>query len=143
MEHTDPAVVRERADSNPSDVGAQIDAAYECDRSGLETEAAVYYDRVWRLGVPDRERHDFLIGYGSTLRNVGRLEESEEVLRIATGEHGDDLAARSFLALTLHSADRSDEAISVLLDCVVAGDGPGVRRFAPALSSYAEELGKG
>ena len=143
MEHTDPADARARADANPSDVGAQIDAAYECDRSGLESEAAVYYDRVWSLGVPDRERHDFLIGYGSTLRNVGRVEESEEVLRMATGEYGDDLAARSFLALTLHSAGRSDEAIAVLLDCVVAGGGPGVPRFARALNSYAEELGKG
>jgi hypothetical protein len=33
--------------------------------------------------------------------------------------------------------------MAVLLDCVVAGGGPGVQRFARALSSYAEELGKG
>jgi hypothetical protein len=132
--------IRERADDNPSDVSAQIAAAYGCDSSDLETEAVAYYDRVWGLGVPADERHDFLIGYGSTLRNVGRLDDSIEILNTAVGEYGEDLAARSFLALALHTAGRSDEAVAMLIDAVVEGGGTGVYRFTPALESYAEEL---
>jgi tetratricopeptide (TPR) repeat protein len=132
--------ISDRADDNPSDVAAQIAAAYACDSSDLETEAVVYYDRVWSLGVPADERHDFLIGYGSTLRNVGRLEDSIEVLNTAVGEHEEDLSARSFLALALHSAGRSDEAVAMLIEAVVEGGGAGVYRFSPALESYAEEL---
>jgi tetratricopeptide (TPR) repeat protein len=132
--------IRQRADAGQSDVAMQIEAAYACDRAGFEAEAAVYYDRAWHLGVPHDERHDFVIGYGSTLRNVGRLDESLEVLQLAAREYEGDLAPLAFMALTLNSAGRSDEAVALLLDCLVAGGGPGVERFARALSSYADLL---
>ena len=140
MEPRELEAIRDKADDNPSDVAAQIAAAYACDSSDLETDAVIYYDRVWDLGVPSDERHDFLIGYGSTLRNVGRLDDSIEILNTAVGEYEDDLAAQSFLALALHTAGRSDEAVAMLIDAVVESGGTGVYRFSPALESYAEEL---
>jgi len=140
MEPQELTAIRDLADDNPSDVAAQVLAAYACDSSDLEAEAVVYYDRVWDLGVPADERHDFLIGYGSTLRNVGRLDDSIEVLNTAVAENDDDLAARSFLALALHSAGRSDDAVALLVEAVVESGGTGVYRFSPALESYAEEL---
>ena len=41
-----------------------------------------------------------MLGFGSTLRNVGELEESEKVLREAVTRYPDDAALRVFLALT-------------------------------------------
>lgn len=140
MSETELVEARRNADADPTDVIAQMTAAYACDSNDYEDEAVAYYDRAWRLGVPDEERHDFLVGYGSTLRNVGRLDEALEVLGIAAGEYEGDLAPLAFMALTLHSAGRSDEAMAILLDCLVAGGGPGVDRFARALSSYADLL---
>jgi hypothetical protein len=140
MDRNQLAAIREVADADAEDVRAQIAAAYACDGAGFEADAAVYYDLAWRLGVPDHERHDFLVGYGSTLRNVGRLDESMMILRVATDEFPGDLAPPAFLALTLNSAGKHDEAVALLLEALVASDGPGVARFSRALRSYADLL---
>lgn len=140
MDSNHLAVIRRTADAEPSDVAAQLAAAYACDSEGLEAEAVVYYDRAWSLGVPQDHRHDFLVGYGSTLRNVGRLDESIEILEIGESEFPGDLAPSAFLALTLNRAGRHDEAVGLLIYLLVASGGPGVERYARALGSYAELL---
>jgi tetratricopeptide (TPR) repeat protein len=140
MDSNELAAIRGAADADAEDVRAQIQAAYACDGEGFETEAAVYYDRAWRIGVSQEERHDFLVGYGSTLRNVGRLDESITVLETAAGEFPGDLAPPAFLALALNSAGRHDEAIALLIESLVACNGPGVERFSRALVDYADLL---
>ena len=61
-----------RADANPSDVELQIAAAWANDSYGSETDAMPYYDAAWALGIPTDKRKQFMVGYGSTLRNLGR-----------------------------------------------------------------------
>lgn len=129
-----------QADAHPEDGAAQIAAAYACDREGLEAQAVGYYDAAWRLGVPDAERRDFLVGYGSTLRNVGRVEESLARLGEAVAEYPGDLALQSFLALALHSAGRSAEAVATLIRALVECGHRSVDGYQPALLAYAEEL---
>jgi hypothetical protein len=118
--------------------------AYAHDREGREHEAVVHYDAAWKLGGPsvDEGRAGFLLGYGSTLRNVGRVDESLAILDAALGEFPDDEALRCFRALTLHSLGRHVEAMAQMLDVAVAlKDGsPHVARFARALLSYRDEL---
>lgn len=130
---------RERADREPRDVAAQVAAAYACDREGHEADAVVYYDRAWTLGGPTEGRAGFLIGYGSTLKNVGRLAESEAVLRQAIAEKAWPDAARAFLALTLHQAGRSQEAVAGLLELLTEAPpaGSGLALFRRALQEYA------
>jgi hypothetical protein len=140
MDSRQLAALRDSADADVENVRAQISAAYACDGEGFEAEAVVYYDRAWRLGVPGEERHDFLVGYGSTLRNIGRLDESILILETAVAEFPGDLAPPAFLSLTLNSAGRHDEAVALLLDSIVASHGPGVERFSRALRSYADLL---
>jgi tetratricopeptide (TPR) repeat protein len=123
-----------RARESPHDVAAQLDAAYACDRDGLEAEVIVFYDAAHALGANDPE---FLIGYGSTLKNVGRLDESLAILARAEREPNVSKAARAFRALTLHRAGKSDAAIAVLVRLVAELDVP---RYRPALESYADEL---
>lgn len=121
---------------------AQIEAAYACDFVGRETDAVRYYDAAWRLGIPVSGRADFLVGYGSTLRNVGRTEEAVQVLRAARAEFPADRAVQTFLALALHSARQHAAALATALDAILElGDGaPDVRRYARALASYRDEL---
>jgi tetratricopeptide (TPR) repeat protein len=123
-----------RARESPDDMAAQITAAYACDRDGLEAEAIVFYDAAHALGANGPE---FLIGYGSTLKNIGRLDESLAILARAEREPSVASAARAFRALTLHRAGKSDAAIAVLVRLVAELDGP---RYRPALESYADEL---
>src|SRR6185369_15876409 len=76
----------QQALARPRDVAAQVTAAYACDHDGQSAEAVGFYDAAWRLGVPSALRSEFLIAYGSTLKNVGRLTESETILRQAMTE---------------------------------------------------------
>jgi tetratricopeptide (TPR) repeat protein len=138
------AVARARADAAPDDVDLQMQAAYGCDRWGTEEDAVVYYDRAYRL----RERisadalPNFLVGYGSTLRNVKRLDESRALLESAVAEFPGNRTLRSFLALSLLDLRRPDEAVAALIDVILsfADAAPEIARYARALAYYRDEL---
>jgi Tfp pilus assembly protein PilF len=123
-----------RARELPNDLEAQRAAAYACDSDGFEADAIDYYDAAYRLGAREPE---FLVGYGSTLKNTGRLDESLAILGEAEAHPSVARAARAFRALTLHRAGKSDAAVAALIRLVAELDVP---RYRPALESYAEEL---
>lgn len=135
------AAAKARAAAHPGDVEAQIEAAYTCDRWGTEEDAIVYYDRAWRLGVPEARRKRFLVGYGSTMRNVGRAEEAIVVLGEAIQQYPDYPALRAFLALALLSAGHAKEALATMLGVTldVAGEGA-FDGYERALHYYYQEL---
>jgi tetratricopeptide (TPR) repeat protein len=135
------AICRE-ADAQTDDVEAQMAAAGACDNGGEERRAVVYYDRAARLGVPPGRRREFLVGYGSTLKNVGRVDESLAVLRALGREYPDDRAIASFVALSLHAAGRPDEAIAALLDVALSFSdvAPELTRYRRALTYYRDAL---
>lgn len=127
-----------------NDVSLQLKAAYACDRFGSEEDAIVHYDHAWSLKseIPVGERAGFFVGYGSTLRNVGRLAESEKILSTAIGEFPNDRALKAFLALTQLDAGKSARAVATLLDALVtlADKAPDIASYARALSHYRDEL---
>ena len=124
-----------------SAVDDAIAAAYACDRRGDEHGAIRHYDRAWSLGVPDAERRQFVVGYGSTLRNVGRADEAVAILGEAAASDPDYAPYRAFLALALLSAGHPRAAVAALLGVTLelapAGSLDGFER---ALASYYEEL---
>jgi Flp pilus assembly protein TadD len=125
------------AKAYPQDVAAQIAAAYACDREGTEEEAVLHYDAAWKLGIPDSDRGEFMLGYGSTLKNVGRLKESEAILKMAILEAPENKALPAFLALTQHAQGHHGEALATLLDILLS--------FSPQnhhLADYARALGE-
>lgn len=134
------AAARNLAAAHPTEVTAQLEAAYACDRYGEETDAIGYYDAAARLDIPSDQRKQFLVGYGSTLRNVGRVAEAIAHLQAATVELPDSAALAAFLALALHAAGRHDEAMVAALDAVLRGPLDGYER---ALRFYRDELASG
>lgn len=140
MTSTDDLIIHAKVDFRG--LRAQIAAAYACDRDGREHEAVVYYERAHALGGPKRGRAQFLLGYGSTLRNVGRVEESLAILSDAVRAYPRDRALRIFLALALHSSRRHGEAMASLLRIILGLDrhAPDIQKFRRAIASYAELL---
>ena len=138
----DGEAILARAAAAPDEVAAQIAAAYHCDAHRTEEEAILFYDAAWALGVPAEQEREFLLGYGSTLKNVGRLSESEAILRRAVAAYPKDQGLPVFLALTLHASGRSDEALAQLLELLLGlgQAAPGVASYARALRHYADEL---
>jgi predicted Zn-dependent protease len=130
-----------RAAAHPDDVEAQIACAYAHDRVGLEAEAIRYYERAWALGVPEPGRKGFIVGFGSTLRNVGRAEDAVNVLAeaIAGDPHYPPYAA--FLALALADTGHPKAALATLLGCALdAARDDAFDGYQRALAAYHREL---
>jgi tetratricopeptide (TPR) repeat protein len=113
-----------------------IAAAYAADRAGRELEAIRFYDEAHRLGVPAVHRRRFLVGYGSTLRNVGRADDAVGILAGAIADDPDYPAYAPFLALALLDAGHAKTAVATLLGSVLDLASPG------SLDGYERALGE-
>jgi predicted Zn-dependent protease len=126
------------------DVHAQIDAAYAADRAGDEHTAIRHYEQAYRLGVPAELRRRFTVGFGSTLRNVGRAEDAINVLAeaIEGDPHYPPFAA--FLALALADAGHPKAALATLLGCTLdAARDDAFDGYERALAAYHRDLLEG
>jgi tetratricopeptide (TPR) repeat protein len=118
-----------------------IRKAYANDAAGDERAAIRFYDAAYRLGVPDDQRKRFLVGYGSTLRNVGRAEEAVAILAQAVADDPDYPAFGAFLALALADAGHPEAALATMLGCVLDVAPAGVLDgYERALGEYHREL---
>ncbi|WAH56435.1 tetratricopeptide repeat protein [Pseudomonas silvicola] len=129
------------AKQHPTDLNAQIAAAYACDRAGDEHQAVRFYEIAWALGIPSALRFEFLIGLSSTLRNVGRAQASLDWLEKLSKEHPENAALAAFMALTLHALGQTELALAMMLEAALkAGDGKGLAPYTRALTEYRNGL---
>jgi len=125
----------------PEIAEAQIEAAYAHDTAGRERLAIRYYEEAYRLGVPADEKNNFLVGFGSTLRNVGRADESVAVLAQAVVDDPHYMPFHAFLSLALFSAGHPREALAAMLGCALEAARPtAFDRYERALGEYHREL---
>lgn len=135
------AAAREASAQFPESADAQIEAAYAHDRAGLERDAIRYYDAAHRLGVSASERRRFTVGYGSTLRNVGRVDEAIAILANAIADDPDYPAYAAFLALALAAAGHPRAALAAMLGCALDAARPDAfDGYERALTEYHREL---
>ena len=115
--------------------------AFEADSAGREEEALAHYRRAFELGVPDEKLAEASLGFGSTLRNVGSIDESVTVLSEAVARFPEHRALRVFLAYALWSAGRQADAMRSLVDTLYVGDpAPELERYRRAIKGYANDL---
>ena len=121
-----------------------LEVAGAYDTAGREDEAAVQYERAMALGLEGDDLRRCLCQYGSTLRWLGRLDESVAVLEGARARFPQSDSVRVFLALTLAEAGRTDAAVAQLLTVIT--DHPEVTdlgRYAVGLGGLARWLQDG
>ncbi|HEY5946825.1 MAG TPA: tetratricopeptide repeat protein [Kofleriaceae bacterium] len=123
------------------DVQELLAQAYALDAAGDERAAIKLYDAAYRAGVPASQRRKFLVGYGSTLRNVGRSEEAVVVLAQAVADDPGYPAFVAFLALALADAGHPKAALATMLGCALEAARPGAfDGYERALSEYHQLL---
>lgn len=124
---------------NVAEINYQI--AWTCDVLGREAEALPYYEKAVALGLPANELAGALLGLGSTLRNLGQLERSAEVLRSGQAQFPDNREFDVFLALTLHGLGRHAESTKLLLTVIAdTSEDPGLTAYQRAIRFYAGKL---
>lgn len=135
------AAMRELAAACPATDGrAAFELAGMYDSMGFEDEAGAEYERALELGLDEARHAQLAVQYGSTLRNLGRLDETITVLQAAPVHSSTGSAPRVVLALTLHSAGRTDEALQVALDAQIdtlPRYQRSMRRYSSALTGRA------
>jgi tetratricopeptide (TPR) repeat protein len=124
---------------NVAEINFQL--AWTCDVLERAAEALSYYEKAIALGLPPNELSGALIGLGSTLRQLGRLERSAEVLRSGQVQFPDNPEFAVFLALTRHEQGRAAEALQLVLEtlCATAED-PGLTAYQRAIRHAAAKL---
>ncbi len=140
MDHDDLNRLMDAADADPADVDAQIAAAWANDSYGSEADAMRYYDAAWAAGIPPEKRSRFIVGYGSTLRINGRVEESIAIHRTGIADYPEYAPHHAFLALALNSAERHDEALAEALTALLVVGASHLDGYDRSLRAYRDEL---
>ena len=124
---------------NVAEIAYQL--AWTCDVLGRAPDALPYYEKAVALGLPPNELSGALLGLGSTLRNLGQLERSAEVLRSGQAQFPDNVEFGVFLALTLHAQGSHAEAMRLVLDTLCdTSDDPGITAYQRAIRHAASKL---
>jgi len=108
------------------------------DSAGAEMAAASFYRRALAAGLDGLRRAQATIQLASTLRNLGRVEESLELLK-EERERGGALSdeASAFYALALASAGDGVAAASIALETLA----PHLSQYRRSVTAYAREIG--
>jgi tetratricopeptide (TPR) repeat protein len=115
--------------------------AWTCDTLGRHEQALAAYDKALALGLPPNEHSNALIGLGSTLRALGQLDRSAEVLRSGQRLFPENREFDAFLALTLHAQGKHAEALALALDTLITTtEDPGLTAYGRALRQAASQL---
>lgn len=122
----------------PGDAVAEYELASAHDSIGNEAEAAVHYLRAFEAGLDGTLRRKATIQYASTLRNLGRAEESVALLTAERDARSDGLddAVTAFLALALTDLGREREAAALALGALARH----LPRYNRSLAAYAKAL---
>lgn len=130
------ALAAERPDG---DALALFERAGARDSAGIEEEAEPLYRAAIAAGLPDDEHGQAVIQLASTIRNLGRAEESLGLLRTEFAgrpEHPYADAAAAMEALALASLGRPVEGLSVTIHALVRH----MPRYHRSMRAYADAL---
>ncbi|HET7046598.1 MAG TPA: tetratricopeptide repeat protein [Gaiellaceae bacterium] len=113
----------------------------EHDSAGREQEAIPLYEQALAAGLDEEHVPGALLQLGSSLRNVGRVEEAEALLADACRRYPDHAALPLFHAFALASLGRDREALVRVLDLARTRiDAPEIHRYARSLEGYTRDL---
>ena len=120
----------------------EVAGAY--DTAGEQGKARALYERAMSLGLAGDALRRCLCQYGSTLRWLGRHDESLTVLDQARAQFPGSESVRVFRALTLAELGRGDEAIAELMTVITThAEATDLGRYAEGLRGLAQWLADG
>ena len=130
------------AAERPDDAEALAELGGAHDSTGHEAEAATCYQRAFAAGLAEPSLSQVTIQHASTLRNLGRHDESITLLREHFGARPDHelaSAASVFIALALATGGRERDAVVELIRTIE----PTLPRYNRSVAAYADALEAG
>lgn len=133
------ALAHELGDEHPV---ALFERAGARDSAGVETEAEPLYRAAMAAGLDDRRHTRAVIQLASTIRNLGKIDESLAMLKAEYERTGTDALrdeAAAFYALALVSSGSPTEATAIALKALA----PHLNLYTRSVTGYANELTAG
>lgn len=131
-------------DAHPDHPVLVYELAGAYDTAGQEAVAREHYERALQLGLEGDVLRRCLCQYGSTLRWLGELDASREVLERARSAFPESDAVRVFSALTRLEAADADGAVAELLTVITDhAEATDLGRWAAGLAGLAAWLEAG
>jgi tetratricopeptide (TPR) repeat protein len=133
------ALIEKLAAELPPDSGIGFfERASSLDSTGHPDMAVPLYRQALEHGLEGVRRRRAVIQMASSLRNIGRPEESVALLRAEIDAASDDLddAVLAFLALALADTGREPEGLSAALAALA----PHLPRYQRSMATYARLL---
>lgn len=118
----------------------QLEIGLTLDAMSREVEAVPYYERALAIGLSPEKRRVALLCLGSSLRNIGEIDKSLQVLKDGMEEFPDHIGIRCFYALTQYSAGEQAKCVQTLMDAIIHLSPESVWPFAKGLAYYSGEL---
>lgn len=135
------AILRKAIEQWPDNGELHFQMAWCMDVQGREQEAVTWYEKAIALGLERESLEGAFLGLGSTLKNVGRIEDSIRVFLDAIATFPENPALRVFHSITLASAGQTlpayKEVVRVLLDFP---DNAEVQLYRGAIEEYIGEM---
>ena len=123
------------------DARTEYELGGEHDSAGRPGEAVPHYERALALGLPDDLLPGCLLQLGSTLRNLGRLDEAVGRFDEGLALFPEHVSLRLFRAFALADLGRDREALVDVLNLARTRiDAPEVHRYARSLENYTRNL---
>lgn len=132
-------IERLASECDAGDAVALFERAGAYDSAGREIEAEPLYRAALAAGLDPERRTRAVIQLASTIRNLGKLDESLALLEneyrtVEAGGMRD--AAAAFYALALASSHREREGLAIVLEALA----PHLPRYRRSVRGYAAEL---
>lgn len=125
----------------PDHASINYQCAWSFDVLGEETKAVPYYEKAIELGLPSKELEGALIGLGSTYRTIGEYEKSKETFLKGLKLFPNNHAIKVFYSMTLYNLEEYQQAMEVLLLCLVnTTSDDEIRNYEKAIRFYADKL---
>lgn len=124
---------------NIAEINYQLAWSYDVlDRAA---DALPAYEKAIALGLSPNDLSGALLGLGNTLRALGHLERSAEILRSGKFQFPDNPEFDAFLALTLHAQGKHADALRLALETLCAtSEDPGLTAYQRAIRHAASKL---
>ena len=125
----------------PDDPRVAVETAWVHDSLGHEEEAVGHYAAALAGELSQEELQGAYLGLGSTLRALGRDDDSDRVLRAGMQRCPDFRPLRAFHALTAYSRGDARDAVRTLIHLLLeSSEDPTVQRYRRSLTAYADDL---
>lgn len=105
-------------EQHPDDPAVLYEVGGAYDTDGQEEVAAGYYQRAMDAGLDGHQLRQCYLQYGSTLRNLGRLDESIAMFDEGLSRFPESESLGIFRALTLHAAGKPNAALGSVLSVI-------------------------